>query len=304
MIGLGRLGVGLARNVVGGFRASLSVVVAEDFTTAVVGTINFSGNEGPVTLVPNTAITNQAGDNGGLFSVTTGLEVTFDPQALGAALTTDRDQTVTSYTVQLTDGTTTIDVPIRVTIRNTDEAPVAAGNLADRTFTLNSAITGFSVANDFTDADDTLTFTASGLPAGLSMDTSGNVSGTPTALVTGQVVTITATDGGNQTATSGFQITVGAGASAQAISVTQAEFDALTPTSGQLYVVDEIGGNTTLTGGIIALSRTDYEALTPDASTLYVVDDTLGSPTTITDVQRVARAALGTPTETTFTQVT
>ena len=190
------------------FRASASFSVADDFSTGVVGTIDTFNAEGAVTLVPNTAITDQAGTNSGLFSITTGLEVTFNPQALGFGLTTDGDSTSTTYAIQLSDTVTTIDVTVRVTLTKPDQAPVAAGGLADLTLTQNVAMATVNVATDFTDADDTLTFTATGLPAGLSLSSAGSLTGTPTTLVSGQAVVITATDAGGQTATSGFQISV------------------------------------------------------------------------------------------------
>ncbi len=201
------LGLGLTRNVVGGFRASASFNEADDFSTGVVGTITTSGAEGAVSLVGG-AVTDQAGTNSGLFSITTGLEVTFNPQALGSGLATDGDSTSTTYAIQLTDTVTTIDVTVRVTLTKPDQAPVAAGGLADLTLGVDNAMTAVNVATDFTDADDTLTFTASNLPAGLSLSSAGSLTGTPTSLVSGQIVTVTATDAGGQTATSAFQIDV------------------------------------------------------------------------------------------------
>jgi hypothetical protein len=208
MVGLANsIGLGLTRNVVGGFRASASFSVADDFSTGVVGAIETSGAEGAVSLVGG-AVTDQAGTNSGLFSITTGLEVTFNPQALGSGLTTDGDSTSTTYAIQLSDTVTTIDVTVRVTLTKPDQAPVAVGSISDRTLTLNVAASSRDLSSSITDADDTLAFTATGYPAGMSISSSGIESGTPTELVTGQVVTITATDIGGKTATSTFQITV------------------------------------------------------------------------------------------------
>ncbi|MFK8015091.1 MAG: hypothetical protein AB8G17_06590 [Gammaproteobacteria bacterium] len=260
MIGIGPA-VSASLTVLLGFRASASFSVADDFSTGVVGTINTSGAEGAVTLVGG-AVTDQAGTGGGLFSVATNLTVTFDPQSLGTALTTDGASASTTYTVELNDGTTTIDVPIRVTLTKADQAPVAAGGLADLTLGLDNAMAAVDVSTDFTDADDTLTFTASGLPAGLSLSSAGSLTGTPTALVTGQVVTITATDAGGQTATSAFQVTIEAAGNntvtlsspvATAFEPINAELSVVTDTAGTVnYSAVPQGGGTTVSGSMTA----------------------------------------------------
>ncbi len=129
------LGLDLTRQVVGGFRASASFSVADDFSTGVVGTITTSGAEGAVSLVGG-AVTDQAGTNSGLFSITTGLEVTFNPQALGTGLTTPGETATTTYALQLSDTVTTIDVTVRVTLTKfaapvNTVAPVISGSFSE-----------------------------------------------------------------------------------------------------------------------------------------------------------------------------
>lgn len=191
--------------------------VAHDAGVTALGTITTAGNIGPVEIVGG-PITDQPGDNGGTFTVPDNLSVTFDATALAAALA-DGAQLTTSITLQLRDGLgQTIDLPIEVTVSRIDDAPVAAGGLADLVLTQGVAMAPVDVSGDFTDVGDTLSFTASGLPAGLTLSTAGLLSGTPTSLVTGQPAVVTAMDAGGQTAQSGFQITVEASGSAPTVN--------------------------------------------------------------------------------------
>lgn len=185
--------------------------VAHDAGVVALGTIATAGNIGAMAIVGG-PITDQPGDNGGTFTVPDNLSVTFDATALAAALA-DGAQLTTSVTLQLRDALgQTVNVPLDVTVSRIDDAPVAAGALADLVLTQGQAMAPVDVSGDFTDAGDTLSFAAAGLPAGLSMTTAGVISGVPAAAVAGQVITITATDIAGQTAQSAFQITVNAAA--------------------------------------------------------------------------------------------
>src|SRR5690606_25211296 len=65
-----------------------------------------------------------------------------------------------------------------------------------------------SLQANATDADgDTLTYSANGLPAGLTMSSSGLISGTPTTAGTSNV-TVSVSDGNGGTASTSFTITV------------------------------------------------------------------------------------------------
>ena len=113
--------------------------------------------------------------------------------------------------------------------------PVAAGALGDLSLTLGQPMTPVDVSGDFADPGDTLAFAAAGLPAGLVLSGAGVLSGTPTAEVTGQTVTVTATDSAAQTATSAFGVTVGAAPSvtaAPAVSGTAEIGQTLTGSDG------------------------------------------------------------------------
>jgi serine protease len=87
---------------------------------------------------------------------------------------------------------------------------VAVTPPANQTSTLNSPITGSPrVTASDSGSGQTLTFSASGLPAGLVIDpTTGIISGTPTAAIYNASVTITATDTTGATGTASFGWTV------------------------------------------------------------------------------------------------
>jgi len=91
--------------------------------------------------------------------------------------------------------------------------PTVANAIADQNASEDSAFSYQFAANTFADVDvgDTLTYTASTLPAWLSFDAATRTfSGTPANGDVGSFnVTVTATDGSNTTATDTFAITVG-----------------------------------------------------------------------------------------------
>ncbi|TRX76530.1 Ig-like domain-containing protein [Pseudomonas mangiferae] len=112
-----------------------------------------------------------------------------------------------SFTYQVVDsdgGIATAVVSIVVTSAN--DAPVANGAIAAQTATDSSAFT-LNVSGNFTDPDgDSLTYSASGLPAGLGIDSAtGLISGTlgSSASQVGNgvyTITVTASDGSSQVA--------------------------------------------------------------------------------------------------------
>ena len=120
------------------------------------------------------------------------------------------------YNVQITAAdtfgqTAARDVAIQVT--NVNEAPTGAA-IGPKIVALNVAQGGaVSVASAFSDVDagDALSFSATGLPAGLSLGTDGRLTGTATALTpagTPATVTVTATDTLGLTATQTFALSV------------------------------------------------------------------------------------------------
>ncbi|NJR64518.1 MAG: tandem-95 repeat protein [Leptolyngbyaceae cyanobacterium CRU_2_3] len=98
-----------------------------------------------------------------------------------------------------------------MTIANTNDAPTVASIIPDQTATEDSAFS-FNISTNFSDIDlgDTLTYTATGLPDGLTINsTTGLISGSPTNAAVGlRNVTVTATDGKGGTVNTSFKITV------------------------------------------------------------------------------------------------
>ncbi|WP_432199573.1 Ig-like domain-containing protein [Erythrobacter sp. W53] len=111
-------------------------------------------------------------------------------------------------------GTSTATVTVTVNPQN--DAPVADPQLTNQTDS-DADVIALDILGNFTDIDgDTLTFTATGLPAGLAIDAAGNITGTldPSASQGGPAsnglytVTVTADDGNGGTTTSTFVWTV------------------------------------------------------------------------------------------------
>jgi len=83
----------------------------------------------------------------------------------------------------------------------------AADGLGPYQFTLNEAITPVAVSSDFTLNGNTLTYTISpSLPAGLSMSSSGSITGTPTAVSASSSYTVTGQDEYGRETTSTFDV--------------------------------------------------------------------------------------------------
>lgn len=92
------------------------------------------------------------------------------------------------------------------TVNPGNAAPVVSQTLDDKSDPRNLAITSFSIASHFSDADnDTLTFTATNLPQGLSMSPAGLISGTPSVIHSpARVVSVTASDGNGGSVSANF----------------------------------------------------------------------------------------------------
>ena len=166
------------------------------------------------------------------------------------------DEALTFRMDSFVDGTTLATFPllspstVTVTIRGTDSAPsFGTGSVSARTFAAGVPITEFQVPAA-TGGNGTITYAATGLPAGLRFDATGSdssgcpgtdareVCGTPTTPTSGaQTVTITATDADANTmstdrATLTFSVTVNAGASlaSSPATLTEANLDGATLT--------------------------------------------------------------------------
>ena len=96
----------------------------------------------------------------------------------------------------------------------TASAPVLANQTPAQTWTANRAVSFTLPSNTFLDPQgEKLTYVASGLPAGLTMNaTTGKISGSAPASVSGATVKVTATDQSGLSASESFQVAVTAAA--------------------------------------------------------------------------------------------
>ncbi len=119
---------------------------------------------------------------------------------------------VISYSVSDGEGGTAFSTAT-VTVTPVNDAPEVASPLADRSAEDADAIS-FDVSSAFTDEDSgPLNFTASGLPAGLSISSAGVITGTIDRSASqtnggSYTVAVTATDGDGGTATDSFTWTI------------------------------------------------------------------------------------------------
>jgi hypothetical protein len=102
-------------------------------------------------------------------------------------------------------GRTAAEQTLTLTPTGTAPESVLAVNPGNQTATVGTAVSLQLAAAD--SAGNALTYTATGLPAGLSISASGLVSGTPTAVSTGSTVTVTASSG-TASSTTSFSWTV------------------------------------------------------------------------------------------------
>lgn len=114
--------------------------------------------------------------------------------------------------VQVNDGVDTATQQFTLTVTNANDTPVVVTNIANQTINEDAEFT-LDISVNFNDADpgDAITFTADNLPSGLTISSIGLISGAPdntAALESPFTVTITATDKGQASVTSSFQIVV------------------------------------------------------------------------------------------------
>jgi VCBS repeat-containing protein len=125
------------------------------------------------------------------------------------------ETTSDSFTYRVRDSTNTPSafVTVAITVSAVNDVPTAVGTIADRTDAEGAVVSQATAAN-FAEVDvgDTLAYSATGLPAGLSIDTAtGLISGTLSfAAAAGSPfsVEVTATDDASATATQSFAWTV------------------------------------------------------------------------------------------------
>ncbi len=85
--------------------------------------------------------------------------------------------------------------------------------------TVGTAISGLQIHATDSASGQTLTYTAAGLPPGLSISSSGLITGTPTAAGT-STVTVTATDSTGASGSATFTWTVSGSGSGNTVTVT------------------------------------------------------------------------------------
>lgn len=142
--------------------------------------------------------------------------------------------------------------------------PVSSGNYSSQSATVGVPFT-FNAAANFSDPGDTLTYSATGLPAGLTINPStGMVTGTPST-AQGYTATITATDSVGQTATALLPIVVGAASSGSYLKLASA----LIAPDNKLYARNDF---------VLAVTITDdLDAAIVAGTVLLTVKDSAGS---------------------------
>ncbi|MBS2966606.1 cellulose binding domain-containing protein, partial [Actinocrinis puniceicyclus] len=96
---------------------------------------------------------------------------------------------------------------------------VTVTNPGAQSGTVGTAVSGLQIQAADSGSGQSLTYSASGLPAGLSISSSGLISGTPTVSGTFNV-TVTAKDGTGASGSASFTWTIGAGSSGNTVTVT------------------------------------------------------------------------------------
>ncbi|WP_353110612.1 Ig-like domain-containing protein [Salinisphaera dokdonensis] len=152
------------------------------------------------------------GTGGGSFTLSANGDYSFDPGADFDDLAVDETRTA-SVAYEVSDGQGgTATSTISVTVRGTNDAPTVVGDGLPNQNANDGDTVSIETADAFADADisDILTYSATGLPAGLDIDPdTGLITGTlgPDASDNGPfTITVTADDGNEGTASSTFTL--------------------------------------------------------------------------------------------------
>ena len=184
-------------------------------TTSTNGTV-ITGQYGSLTL---------GADGSYVYTVTNG-------NAAVQALRTTANTLTEVFTYTATDSSGSKTANLVVTVQGANDAPTVVVQEADKTATVGTAFTPFTIINNFADVDssgngETATYTTSTLPSWLSFNAStGTFSGTPTAAGTTSV-TVTRTDAGGLSVTDTFDIVA-----TLPVITTTVSFSSMTKDSG------------------------------------------------------------------------
>ncbi|HRL26119.1 MAG TPA: Ig-like domain-containing protein, partial [Alcaligenes sp.] len=264
----GKNGQGIDSDVDGDTLTVTGVVTGKatdiNAVTGTVGSGNvgsaLTGTYGTLTLNPDGTYTYTANNDDTLRALKAGEKV----------------EDVFSYAIS--DGNGGVDyTTLTITINGQNDAPDTVGTLPDKTGVDASAIVDIPTAGGFKDVDpgDTLTYSATGLPSGLTIDTAtGIISGTPDKDASQggtdgvYTITVTANDGKGGTVDQTFKITItnpGPGAVADTNTVNAGQStgieNVITGKGGAGIDTDPDGDALTVTG-VITGTATDINAVT------------------------------------------
>jgi VCBS repeat-containing protein len=256
------------------------------------------------------------GSNGGTFIVNADGSYTFDPGTAFDDLQVGQSRTtVITYLLDDTDGGFDTGF-ITVTVDGTNDAPVAVV-IPDIAGADGQSVTDnpIDVAGFFSDAEgDTLTFSATGLPPGLTMDAAGRITGiiAANASVTGPYTVVVTANDGRTTTTQSFEYSVANPAPtavndvATTVEDTPVDIDVLandTDPDGDTLAVDPgfppVAANGTVTinpdGTLHYVPNTDYNGI--DTIIYRLTDGQGGLSTGVVNVNVgvVNDAPVGTP---------
>ena len=125
-----------------------------------------------------------------------------------------------NYTVSVGDSSASLPLTGTLAVASSQlGAPVTLANPGPQASLTGSAASSVTLSGADTTSGQTLTYSATGLPAGLSISAAGVISGTPTAVGT-STVAVTAKDGNGAYATQSFVWTVSPGTNAHIVTVT------------------------------------------------------------------------------------
>jgi endo-1,4-beta-xylanase len=173
----------------------------------------------------------------------------------------------------LASGTPALHIfALATTGSSTGPNTVTVTSPGNQTGTAGTAITAIQIHGTDSAAGQTLTYTATGLPTGLSISSSGLISGTPTAAGTSNV-TVTATDATGASGSATFMWTI---ATATGNTVTVANPGAQTTVAGTAITGIQIQATDSATGQTLAYSATGLPAGLSISSSGLIS----GSPTT------------------------